>query len=127
MANFDNSKLLSESTFKSLHVSWFGGEPLLGLKTIKNLSKKFISICFQNGLDYSASITTNGYLLNERIIHQLILDYRVNNFQITIDGDEESHNFQRVLRNGKGSYSKILENIKGLQNSNLNFYCNLIG
>ena len=62
-------KLLSESTFKSLHVSWFGGEPLLGLKTIKNLSKKFISICFQNGLDYSASITTNGYLLmNELFI-----------------------------------------------------------
>ena len=118
-------KLLSESMFKSLHVSWFGGEPLLGLKTIKNLSEKFISICSQNGLDYSASITTNGYLLNERMIHQLILDYRVSNFQITIDGDEESHNFQRVLRNGKGSYIKILENIKGLQNSNLNFYCNL--
>ena len=94
-------------------------------KNDKESFKKFISICFQNGLDYSASITTNGYLLNERIIHQLILDYRVNNFQITIDGDEESHNFQRVLRNGKGSYSKILENIKGLQNSNLNFYCNL--
>lgn len=33
--------------------------------------------------------------------------------------------FKEVLRNGKGSYIKILENIKGLQNSNLNFYCNL--
>ncbi|MGT2799164.1 radical SAM protein [Streptococcus marmotae] len=118
-------KLLAESMFKYMHVSWFGGEPLLGLKTIKNLSEKFMTICSQNGLDYSASITTNGYLLNERIIHQLILGYSVSSFQITLDGDEESHNFQRVLHNGKGSYSKILENIRCLQNSNLNFCCNL--
>ncbi|MGF3227253.1 radical SAM protein [Facklamia sp. P12932] len=33
-------ELFNNNEIQSFHVSWFGGEPLLGLKIIKNLSKK---------------------------------------------------------------------------------------
>lgn len=48
---------------------------------------------------YSASITTNGFLLTSKKFEALVSDYHVSSFQITLDGDCESHDTQRVLKN----------------------------
>lgn len=91
-----------------IHVSWYGGEPLMAKKTIQRLTKSFIDL----GFNYSASITTNGYLLNKKLIDQLE-SLKINDIQITIDGPEEIHNTRRPHKTG-GSFSTIIDNLRYL-------------
>ena len=92
-----------------LHVSWYGGEPLMAEKTIQRLTKSLINF----GLNYSASITTNGYLLNKKFINQLE-SLRINDIQVTIDGPEEIHNARRPHKNRGGSFNTIIDNLHNL-------------
>lgn len=52
-------------------VTWYGGEPLLALDIIENLSIKFVDIYKKNAIAYDATIVTNGYLLNCTVIEKL--------------------------------------------------------
>lgn len=96
--------------YDKLHVSWFGGEPLLALEQIYRVSEKIIEICKINHIPYAASITTNGYLLSKNVLKKL-LKYHVVSYQVTIDGDKFSHDSQRVLRGGLGTYNVIINNL----------------
>ena len=49
--------------------------------------------------------------------------FKVTSYQITLDGDEESHNNQRVLQNGGLSYNRIFDNLKAMQESKFDFIC----
>lgn len=90
-----------------LHVTWFGGEPLLAYPRIVTLTQKMQNL----GLQYRASMITNGYLLNEEVIDSLqLLD--ISSIQITIDGLAERHNSRRGLKSGGATYDRILQNIK---------------
>jgi uncharacterized protein len=53
---------------------------------------------------------TNGYLLDEEKSKYFSL-HPLNFVQITIDGDKNTHNQRRKLKNGDGTYDKILSNI----------------
>lgn len=114
---------LKTGVYRYLRISWFGGEPLLGYVTIQRLSTKFLELCDQFDVIYSASITTNGFLLTSKKFEALVSDYHVSSFQITLDGDCESHDTQRVLKNKKGSYLRILENLHRMKETPLNFTC----
>lgn len=54
----------SIANHKALHVSWFGGEPLLASGVISYLSNRFKQICNSKRISYSADITSNGFLLD---------------------------------------------------------------
>ncbi|MDP4107320.1 MAG: radical SAM/SPASM domain-containing protein, partial [Bacillota bacterium] len=41
------------SVLSSLHISWFGGEPLIALDVIEKLSESFLSVTKQNNIHYS--------------------------------------------------------------------------
>lgn len=96
---------------RSFSVSWYGGEPLLALDIIRELSNRFIQICDEHNIVYSAGIITNGYLLTPDVVTELT-KYHVNFYQITIDGTRETHNKSRPLRNGNGTYDRIFENLQ---------------
>lgn len=101
------------SNRKGLIVSWFGGEPLLAMDVIEKLSNEFIKICRENRKIYSASITTNAYLLNLEVFEKL-RKMRINHFQITIDGNKMIHDKQRVLAGGGGTFDQIIQNLKSI-------------
>lgn len=106
--------------FTALNVTWFGGEPLLALDDIKEMSQEFMKICAFNRRKYTASMTTNGYLLDIETFKEL-LNYRVWAYQITIDGVKELHDKYRPTVEGKHTFNKIvknLEDIKRLKNQN---------
>ena len=105
--DFVNNK---SSSLKHLSITWYGGEPLLALAEIEYMSKKFFDICKKNNISYSAGIVTNGYLLTIKNLKKL-KELKINDIQITIDGDKESHNKRRCLENGSGTFDKIIENI----------------
>lgn len=97
-------------SISSLTICWFGGEPLLAMDVIEDLSSRIIEMCDRKSINYSASIITNGYLLNEKNVKRLISN-RVQSCQITLDGDKEQHDDKRYLQGGIGTFDKIIENI----------------
>lgn len=105
---------------KSFSSSWFGGEPLLGLEAIRELGPRFVEICAQNNIGYTSSITTNGYLLTREVFQELI-SWNVRTFQITLDGAPEDHDRNRVLKEGGGTFDRILSNLEAMSQTQERF------
>ena len=96
---------------KSFQVTWYGGEPLLAFRVIENLSERFIELCDQKGITYSAYLVTNGYLLSPDKAKRLS-ELRVQGAQVTLDGPADVHDKRRVLTDGGPTFWRILENVK---------------
>ena len=96
---------------KNLRVTWFGGEPLVGKKAVFALSRHFIDRCDAAQVGYSATITTNGFLLDEETCDQLRAS-RVESAQVCLDGPPEVHDQMRPLAGGKGTFWQIVENLR---------------
>ncbi len=109
-----------------LKISWFGGEPLLEIDRIIQLTAKFKIICEKNNCKYKANMASNGYLFTDEIIDQLS-ELEIKYIQITLDGCREYHNKKRPLENGEGTFDKVMENIIKLSNKNIkiNFRVNV--
>lgn len=90
-----------------LHVNWFGGEPLLRLATMAFMSQALAHEAQTHGCLFTQFLTTNGYLLTRPIATQLA-GLGISNIQITLDGDQASHDQLRVLASGKGTYREVL-------------------
>lgn len=103
---------------KKVKITWFGGEPLLQYKRIKEIMEKAIEIGEKYNCQIEAAMVSNGYLLNEEII----LDLKKLNFnmlQITVDGDKNTHDKRRFLANGDGTYNVILQNVQMIVKNNI--------
>ncbi|WP_420548085.1 TIGR04463 family radical SAM/SPASM RiPP maturase [Curvivirga sp.] len=97
-------------TLKVLSISWYGGEPLMGLKTIEELTVKMKELCKKHDVQYTAFIVTNGYFLDGKTAKKLHkLD--VTSCQVTFDGAAESHDERRYLLSGRPTYERIAKNI----------------
>jgi uncharacterized protein len=95
-----------------LHITWFGGEPLLAMKQIAYISSKLIEICTDNNVIYNSSIVTNGYNLTRENVLDLSRKYMVSSVQVTIDGLKEQHNRKRILKESGDGFSRIIRNVK---------------
>lgn len=102
------------TNLSNLNVSWFGGEPLISLDVIEELSHTFLSIAKENNIHYSCDLVTNGYLLTKDVFQKL-LSWNINQFMITIDGVEEVHDSRRLLAGGGKSFDKIINNLIALK------------
>ncbi|MDD6358229.1 MAG: SPASM domain-containing protein [Bacteroidales bacterium] len=92
---------------RKLTLCWYGGEPLLEMKRIMSITNKLKHV----GLDsISQSVVTNGYLFTQRNVDSL-MEIGVENIQITIDGVKKKHDSRRPLKNGEGSFDKIVSNL----------------
>ena len=102
-------KQLAEE-YKSIYISWFGGEPLLACEKIEAISKALIDYSKSNHKPYLAEMTTNGYLLSQDVFLRL-LKCKIFFYQITIDGTKEIHNKNRPHRSKNDSYEKVYDNL----------------
>lgn len=103
--------ILNGGAIKKFHLDWFGGEPLLYFDEIMYpISKEIKSICENLHVQFSHSITTNGYLISENMINKLN-EIELTSYQITLDGSEFYHNRTRFSESDKHSYSTIVKNI----------------
>lgn len=98
------------SKYNAVHIEWFGGEPLTAFPVIENISRQVIDICRKNKVRYSASMTTNAYLLTLQMFKKL-QRLKIVKYQITIDGAAEFHDKQRVLMGGQSTFQKIINNL----------------
>ena len=104
-------RLLEFSAARSLHITWFGGEPLLAKDVIKCLSEKLIRLAEENGAKYTATVVTNGYLLDQQTA-DLLGEARVTRAQITLDGIGSAHDATRHLAGGGPTFDRIVSNLR---------------
>ena len=97
-------------TLSALNMTWYGGEPLMAKKEIFDLADRLITLCDMNGIQYSSSMVTNGYFLTPKVAEQL-WTRRCTSVQITVDGEEATHDKMRPQITGKGSFKTIIKNI----------------
>lgn len=104
-------------TSDEAYIIFYGGEPLLEFKIIKELTDYA-----KNRLDSSVkfSFTTNGMALTADKFDFLI----ENAFLITvsIDGEKTLHDKNRITINGNPSWDAIMQNLQKLQDYNPDFY-----
>lgn len=106
------NNILANPNLKQFHLSWFGGEPLLYYnKTILPILQKIHPLLKSKGIEFSSNFTTNGLLINQKILTDCNL-FGVDHFQITLDGHRERHNKVRFVNKDRGSYDEIVNNIK---------------
>lgn len=101
-------------------IAWYGGEPLLGIDCIARLSEAFGDIIREQGLTSDVHITTNGFLLSTENANKLIC-LGIKRFHITIDGLPETHDSLRVLKNGKGTFHTVVNNLLELRKTKHQF------
>ncbi|MEO6701390.1 MAG: radical SAM protein [Jatrophihabitantaceae bacterium] len=100
---------MAEANLERLGVMLFGGEPLLNLKSCKELLTR--------AADYgmrSAQMISNGVLLTPLVARELG-DRGLRSIQVTFDGDQADHDAIRVRRSGGGTFEAIVDNLARCQ------------
>jgi uncharacterized protein len=117
MSELDQERLLerariklSERSFRTFGITWFGAEPLIGLPVIRNLAPKFRALAAEFGCAYESKMVTNGLALTDSVATELVRDFDVRLIEITIDGLAEFHDARRMQKSGMPTFDKIFEN-----------------
>lgn len=102
-------KTLDRNDIDRIMLGWFGGEPLMYFDEIVHPLSVFIkNEAEKRSKSFSCNMTTNGFLLTKEVVRKCN-QINLNLLQITLDGDENSHNKTRN-RNGEPSFRKIVDN-----------------
>ncbi|NLT10705.1 MAG: thioether cross-link-forming SCIFF peptide maturase [Ruminococcus sp.] len=96
----------------NLELDFFGGEPLMNFKVVKQIVEYARSREAEYGKKFRFTITTNGLLLDDEKID--FINKEMSNVVLSIDGRKEVNDYFRVLPNGQGCYDMILPKYKKL-------------
>ncbi len=102
---------LSLKQYRALEIAWFGGEPLMGVKTLRDLSYKLQDLASKHNLEYSSRVVTNGLSLKKALFLDLVHFHKVGRFEVTLDGIAEFHDKRRHLKSGEKSFEIIFNNL----------------
>jgi uncharacterized protein len=91
----------------NLNIGFYGGEPLMNFDLIKKCMEYAESHI--TGKEIGYSMTTNGSLLTDEIVEELLK----RNFKLTIsiDGPKDIQDANRVMVNGNGTFDIVYNNI----------------
>lgn len=111
VADYARRMLRENENANRLHVNWFGGEPLLYLEQIGNLTRLLMDVCADAGVEYSASMITNGLLLIPTTADMLVNDCCVLKFQITLDPSPSPYAYAKVRKTREDALNRVVDNI----------------
>ncbi|MBU7023141.1 MAG: radical SAM protein [Theionarchaea archaeon] len=100
---------------RGLGIELFGGEPLLNMPINELIIEDLSGWCKEKGLDFSVNAITNGTLCSEETVERLA-QYGCS-FLVTLDGPEGIHDQRRVYKNGKGTFTDIMEGLYRIRDS----------
>lgn len=95
---------------KSLHVHFFGGEPMLQPETLKKIARELHAFTQAQKIPISLGMITNGVLLTTDFVGEM-LEYGFKWVKITFDGDRDAHDRKRIFHNRKGTFDRIYDNL----------------
>ena len=91
---------------KNLEVDFFGGEPLMNWKVVKDLVAYARGLETEHNKKFRFTLTTNGVLLNDEIME--FANKEMSNVVLSLDGRKGVNDNMRPFRGGQGSYEKIV-------------------
>lgn len=96
-------------------IRFHGGEPLLNFKVIQYISEEM-----KKRLDghVSFEMTTNGTVMNPEIMQFIKENVRLS---VSIDGDKQYNDLQRVDKKGEGTYEKVNHTMEQLTKNRVPF------
>ncbi len=97
---------------KNLEVDFFGGEPLLNFKVVKDLVAYARSIEKEHGKNFRFTLTTNGVLIDDDVID--FANRECSNVVLSLDGRKEIHDRFRVDYSGNGSFDTVVPKFQKL-------------
>lgn len=98
-------------------LSWFGGEPLCNCSAIDQICSSL-----KNGMiDFSSSMTSNGYLFDDELIIKARELWRLEKVQITLDGTEEVYNRRKayIYIADESPFRRVIRNIAALSDAGI--------
>ncbi len=81
---------------------------------MRELGEHALELCERYGTELRTHITTNAYLLDPEKADFLV-SMNMRHFQITVDGDRETHDRTRHLNGGGETFDIIWQNLLHLQ------------
>ena len=98
---------------EELHLTYFGGEPLLNFPLIKSITEYVEKKEELSGKKVRFNMTSNGLLLNESMAKYLARhEIKV---LLSIDGSKLSHDLCRVDKKGHGTFERSIKRFKILK------------
>ncbi|SHH13864.1 radical SAM/SPASM domain-containing protein [Tepidibacter thalassicus] len=119
LLNFIKNSLQSKR-YSTVAISLFGGEPFVEYNKISSFLEKVKYICEKNNSILHVSATTNGALIFPKRFEKLI-SLNCKYYQITIDGFKDTHDKYRISADRKGSWNRIIENLKYMASTDYDF------
>lgn len=109
------TEIISKFNYKTLHIEWFGGEPLLKLDIIKYLLEKLNSNL--SSVRILSSFVTNGFLITDETIDFMVNFAKTQSVQITIDGTKAV--YEKIKQLGENSFEKVINTVHNLVNAGI--------
>ena len=101
--------VMSCRELKTLHLTWFGGEPLMAVREIEMFYDRLAPRL--GDIKFTSNIITTGYHIDEEAV-RILEKAQVKSVQITLDGMRETHNRVKNLGNGEDVFGRVLDNIE---------------
>ncbi len=104
---------------KRIVIKFSGGECLLEFAKVKKFHQLAVKLGEKANIAIESVIMTNGTLLTPKIVKEI----KDNHFRlaISLDGPKEQNDQQRIFRNGKGSFNRVEQGIKRIQQAQIPF------
>lgn len=97
---------------QTLHLSFFGGEPLLKYKkVVKPIVEKSRDICVEYGKHFALSVTTNGVCLTPNVTDELLNMGILFGVQVAFDGGRKMHDEVKRFSDGRGCYDLVKKHL----------------
>ena len=106
--HFITDRVLANASIKTLHITWFGGEPLLCLDKIEDISGYLIDTCSARSIECRFSVITNGRYLDNHAI-DVLQKINVKKVQISFDGTQATYCAAKLA--SVSDYNNTLDNI----------------
>ena len=97
-----------------IYIRWFGGEPLVNSRVMDAIS----TTLSEHGVPFYSTMSTNGLLIDNKILNKAINLWRMNKIRISMDGFAEEHNRRKAYINSHiDGFQVTLANIERVVNS----------
>ena len=94
---------------KHLLLQFFGGEPLCNTRAIDLISERLT----ERGLPFEATMTSNGFLINDALARRAKEKWHVHKVQITLDGTKEVYEAVKMY-DTPNAFERVIKNIHSL-------------
>jgi uncharacterized protein len=94
-----------------LFITYYGSEPLSNKKAIVETATELKPFCQEKGIRFQFGMVTSGVLLTRQVVETL-LPLGFIGAQITLDGNQKTHDASRPFQNGKGTYHLIMNHLE---------------